>query len=122
MDTDDPLVIVYGISNCDRVKKAQVWLNSHGISFEFRDFKKFPPTIEQVSGWWDLTGGLELVNRKSTTWKSLSVEEQASTRFPDQVKSLLANYPTLIKRPVVEFSGKLLVGFDDEKYAAVFEP
>jgi len=121
MDSDDPLVIVYGISNCDSVKKAQAWLNRQGISFEFRDFKKWPPALNQVSGWWDLTDGLGLINRKSTTWKSLSVDEQAATQLPEKAKMLLVKYPTLIKRPVVEHSGKVVVGFDEKKYAAVFE-
>jgi Spx/MgsR family transcriptional regulator len=121
MDSDDPLVIVYGISNCDSVKKAQAWLNRQGISFEFRDFKKWPPALNQVSRWWDVTEGTGLVNRKSTTWKSLSVDEQAATHLPEKAKMLLVKYPTLIKRPVVEYSGKVVVGFDEEKYAAVFE-
>lgn len=120
MDSGNPLVFVYGISNCDSVKKAKAWLNKRGIAFEFRDFKKTPPALNQVSRWWDVTGGSGLVNRKSTTWKSLSVEEQAAANMPGNAKMLLVRYPTLIKRPVVECSGKVMVGFDEDAYAAVF--
>ena len=115
-----PLIVVHGLANCDSVKKAQNWLKNRGMQFEFRDFKKSPPALDQIAIWWEKTGGRGLVNRKSTTWKSLTPDEQSEADLPAKARLLLAKYPTLIKRPVVEYGDKLLVGFVKEKDAAFF--
>lgn len=102
---------IYGIPNCDTVKKARVWFEEQGVEFTFHNFRKDGLTPSQVSGWMEALGDDVLVNRKSATWRKLSDAEKQLTG--EALIALLVERATLIKRPVIEEGKKLTVGFND---------
>lgn len=108
---------LFGIKNCDTVKKAQAWLQQHAVPYTFHDFRKDGINHEQVSAWHAELGDA-LINRRSTTWKQLSEADKAAAQT-DPVALLLAN-PTLIKRPLLDTGKVRSVGFKDEDYAKLF--
>ena len=110
---------LYGIPNCDTVKKARAWLDAHGVSYAFHDYKKAGVDARQLAGWCDEVGWEALVNRKGTTFRKL---DAALTRGLDRsgALALMQAQPSLIRRPVVTGAGPLLVGFTPEAYAARF--
>lgn len=110
---------IYGIPNCDTVKKARTFLEKKGITFDFIDFKKTPPTTDDIKRWQEAFGELP-VNKKGTTYKKFKDEFEALTPAA-QVKFLTIN-PSMIKRPVLEVRGKVLCfGFDAEKYQSLIK-
>ncbi|WIO75273.1 ArsC family reductase [Porticoccaceae bacterium LTM1] len=113
------MTTIYGIKNCDTVKKARKWLDQNGIEAHFHDFRDDGLTKEQVEMWTKQVGWEVLLNKRSTTWKQLdsTVREQI-----DQNSAIAAilEHPTLIKRPVLEAQGELLVGFKAEQYSSLF--
>ena len=113
-------MIVYGIPNCNTIKKARTWLTENGFEYEFHDFKKLGITAEKLVEWCAVFGWEKVLNKKGTTWRKLSSETQGGVK--DQasaVEVMLAN-PSAIKRPVIEQDGKvLLIGFQEEEYAAI---
>jgi len=113
------LAILYGIPNCDTVKKARQWLSAHHVDYRFYDLKKSginPPTLKN---WLDKVAMDSLINRRGTTWRTLSeAEKRASDQ--DALIKLICQYPTLIKRPVIDTGSQILVGFDQDKYRHVF--
>lgn len=115
------MVILYGIPNCDTVKKARTWLDEQGISYTFHDFKKMGIDQKRIQHWVD-TMGLEVVlNKKSTTWRGLSSEQQASAANTKKAIQLIQESTSLMKRPVLEKDGKVMViGFDEAKYKSLF--
>lgn len=112
-------ITLHGIPNCDTVKKARAWLADHGITYEFRDYKKTPPTAAELQAWVDDAGWEVLLNRAGTTFKKLS---DADTTGIDAAKAiaLMAAHPSTIKRPVVTGAGALVVGFKPENWDARF--
>ena len=94
---------VYGIANCDTVKKARTWLNEHGLSYEFHDFKKMGVSESSLDHWIHIIGWESLLNRKGTTWRKLDTSTQATVKDADSAKALMMIHPSLIKRPVVEW-------------------
>lgn len=111
---------VYGIKNCDTVKKARAWLDDHGIEYEFVDFKKTPPSAEEIVRWCDALGVEKVLNRRGTTWKKFSESEQARADTFHGTIALLVAHPSAIKRPVVEIGSDYLVGFDEGAYQVQF--
>ncbi len=109
---------VYGIKNCDTVKKARAWLDLHGITYEFVDFKKSPPSAEEISRWCRALGVNVLLNRRGTTWKKLTTNERTSAESIPGAIALMVAHPSAIKRPVIETGSKLLIGLDKEEYQA----
>lgn len=110
---------VYGIPNCDTVKKARQWLDARGVDYAFHDYKKEGADPERL-GKWIATAGVDTVlNRRGTTFRKLSDAEKADI---DEAKAvtLLQQHPSMIKRPVVEYPGGLLVGFKEDEWAAAF--
>ena len=105
-------VQLFGIPNCDSVKKARVWLDSKGIEYEFQDFKKSPPTLSQLKGWCTRVDWETLVNKKSTTWRSLPKAVQARVKDESSACEVLLEFPSLIKRPVIwsTHSSAVIVG------------
>ena len=104
---------LYGISQCDTVKKARQWLQSQGAEFVFHDFKKEPPTPAQCLRWAELLGPQRLINRKGSTWRQLTPDEQANSDTIAGAAAIAQAHPSAIKRPVVEWAcGELSVGFD----------
>ncbi|MDQ7948096.1 MAG: Spx/MgsR family RNA polymerase-binding regulatory protein [Pedobacter sp.] len=109
---------LYGIPNCNTVKKAQDWLKSNQIAYEFHDFKKKGVTPEKLDQWFDAFGWEKVINRNGLTFKKLSKEEQVQLNTPEQVSSYLQANTSAIKRPILERDGKaILIGFSAEDYA-----
>jgi arsenate reductase len=111
------MIKVYGIKNCDTMKKALNWLNEHGVAHEFVDYKKAGVAETHLPDWAARAGWQKLLNTRGLMWKKLSDEERADV---DEAKALklMAQYPALIKRPVLDTGASLLVGFVPETYAA----
>lgn len=107
---------VYGISNCDTVKKAFKFLKYLNIPFEFHDYKKTGISEAKLKEWISVHPESLLLNKKSTTWRSLSREEQQEAESKQGALKLMQEYPTLIKRPVAEISGTILLGFNEAAY------
>ncbi|MEX3613397.1 MAG: arsenate reductase [Burkholderia gladioli] len=113
--------VVYGIPNCDTVKKACVWLDEHGVAFDFHDFKKAGLTAAIVKGWLKDVPLETLVNRRGTTWRALPDAVKASAETEAGAIALMLDKPSVIKRPVVEVDGRVkAVGFVSDQYAALF--
>ena len=110
-------VCLHGIPNCDTVRKARRWLEGHGIDCSFHDYKKQGINSEKLGGWVNEKGWQALLSRRGTTFRKLSDEEKADI---DAVKAvaLMEAHPSMIKRPVLERDGLLLVGFDPDEWEA----
>jgi arsenate reductase (glutaredoxin) len=110
---------LYGIPNCDTVKKARTWLEARGINHAFHDYKKAGVDPVMLGKWCDVLGWEVVLNRAGTTFKKLDAADKAGL---DQVKAiaLMVAAPSMIKRPLVEHPGGLLIGFKPELWAAVF--
>ena len=105
-------ITLHGIKNCDSVKKARQWLAAAGIDYEFRDFRASAPTAAEIQGWLEHCEWQQVLNKRSTTWKSLDEADKAGVNDAATAVKLLAANPTLIKRPVFVAPGLLAVGFD----------
>lgn len=108
---------VYGIPNCNTVKKAIDWLKNNDAEYEFHDYKNQGITKGKLKEWSKLAGWKKLVNKKGTTWRALPAEEQQKVTNEKAAIELMIEKPSVIKRPVIESGGKLIVGFDDEEYS-----
>lgn len=109
------MLTLYGIKNCDTVKKARRWLEDHGIEYQFHDFRQDGLDKKQLSGWVEQLGWEAILNKRSTTWRNLSDKEKAISTNQQAIKLLLSN-PTLIKRPVVEKNKTVFVGFKEAEF------
>jgi Spx/MgsR family transcriptional regulator len=109
---------IYGIPNCDTVKKARVWLEAQGKDYSFHDYKKEGADAERIAGWIAAAGLDVVVNRKGTTFRALSDADKARAADAATAPALLAVNPSVIKRPIVEHGGGLLVGFKADDWAA----
>ncbi len=110
-------VIIHGIKACDTMKKAQTWLDAHGVVYDFHDYKKVGITTAKLSAWAAEVGWEVLLNKAGTTFRALS---DADKQGLDQAKAiaLMVAQPSLIKRPVLETADGLIVGFKPEIYSA----
>lgn len=106
---------MYGIPNCDTVRKAQKFLDAQQINYEFHDFKKQGLALETIQKWLEHQPIEILVNKRSTSWKQLT-DEQKEKLLSKADLTVLTTMPTLIKRPVLETDTKLLVGFNTQDY------
>lgn len=106
---------LYGIKNCDTVKKARKWLESQGIEYQFHDFRVDGLTAEIIEQWFKAVDWESLVNKRSTTWRQLD-DAQKEDLNEQSAASLLLENPTLIKRPVLDNGISILVGFSEENY------
>ena len=114
------MINVYGIPNCDTVKKARAWLTEHGLAHTFHDFKKHGVPENRLPTWASAVGTDKLLNRQGTTWRKLDAAKQASANTPQGAQALMVANPSVIKRPVVEWqNGNITVGFDSHLWAAV---
>lgn len=112
---------LYGIPNCDTVKKARTWLADNGHEFTFHDFKKQGLSRDLVQGWLKDVDWETLVNRKGMTWRNLPDERKAQIVDADSAIDLMLENPSVIKRPVLQGAGAVAVGFSGEAYASKFE-
>jgi arsenate reductase len=111
---------LYGISNCEQVKRARAWFGARGLAVEFVDHKKTPPTPALIERWLAHVDASRLVNRAGTTWRKLDDAERAGADTRSGAIALMVAHPSLIRRPVIEHDGALLVGFDADDYARKF--
>jgi arsenate reductase len=111
---------LYGIPNCDTVKKARTWLADNGHDFTFHDFKKQGLRRDLVQGWLKDVDWETLVNRKGMTWRNLSDERKAQVIDADSATELMLENPSVIKRPVLQGVGPVSVGFSAGQYADKF--
>jgi arsenate reductase len=111
---------LYGIPNCDTVKKARTWLADNGRDVDFHDFKKQGLERGTVARWLEQLDWEVLVNRKGTTWRKLSDERRAQVVDKASALDLMLENPSVIKRPVLEGAGKLSVGFSSAQYEELF--
>ncbi len=110
---------VYGIKNCDTMKKARAWLDGHKVAYAFHDYKAEGIDRARLEGWLKKVSWEVLLNRAGTTFKKLPDADRESLTEKKAVALMLAQ-PSMIKRPVLEHAGKITVGFKPEIYAAVF--
>jgi Spx/MgsR family transcriptional regulator len=110
-------MILYGIPNCNTVKKAQDWLKANQIDFQFHNFKKDGITAEKLTEWFGVFGWEKIINKNGLTFKKLSKEEQTQINSPLKAITYLLQNTSAIKRPIVEQDGKaILLGFIEEAY------
>ena len=112
---------LYGIPNCDTMKKARSWLESRGVAYEFHDYKKLGITRPQLLAWAKVVGWETLLNRAGTTFRKLP-DEAKENLDERKALALMLEQPSMIKRPVLELDGRVLVGFSPEKYSALTQP
>lgn len=111
--------ILYGIPNCDTVKKARTWLDAQGIAYTFHDFKKQGVPADRLPRWLQAVGRDKLVNRQGTTWRKLDPALQAGVVDDASAATLLLEHASVIKRPVVEWADdRTTVGFKADEWAA----
>ncbi|WP_288841488.1 ArsC family reductase [uncultured Deefgea sp.] len=110
---------LYGIPNCDTVKKARVWLTENNFDYEWHDFKKNVLSPALIEDWIANCGWEVLVNRQGTTWRNLDEASKASLVDAASATALMLANPSLIKRPVLDYKGKISVGFKPEIYSAL---
>ncbi len=114
------MIKIYGIPNCDSVKKAITFFTKHNISYKFHDFKKEGLSILICKHWLTLQPASVLLHKKSTAWKLLTSVEQNQTNSNTDLINLFVQHNNLIKRPVIEYKTKLYVGYNEELYSLTF--
>lgn len=110
--------IVYGIPNCDTVRKARKWLDEQCIEYRFHDIRDDGLTIEQVTAWCDQLGADIVLNKRSTSWRQLTTKQQHVTSSA-QAAALIVEHPTLMKRPLLESEQAITVGFSSAEWSAL---
>ena len=111
------MTILYGIPNCDTVKRARDWLTSRGVAYEFHDFKKQGVPADHLAAWVKSAGWERVLNRKGTTWRKLPEAQQASVADAATAQAVMREQASVIKRPVVEWDdGGITVGFDADDW------
>jgi Spx/MgsR family transcriptional regulator len=112
-------VTIYGIPNCDTMKKARTWLEGHGVAYAFHDYRAAGLESERLDGWVEKLGWQVLLNKASTSFRDLpDAKKQDLTE--KKAKALMLANPTMIKRPVLDLGDRLLVGFKPDVYAEAF--
>ena len=114
-------ITLYGIPNCDVTQKALGWLKANKISVEFHDYKIAGITKEKLSNWCKKKSWEILSNKRSTSWRSLSGSEQEKVVNETAAIKLMMEHNSIIKRPVIENSDQLIVGFNEEEYRKAFK-
>jgi arsenate reductase len=113
------MTTIYGIRNCDTMKKALAWLDGHGIDYVFHDYKKLGVPAEKLRVWIDRMGWEALLNTRGTTFRKLPAVRQTALD-DERALALILEFPSAIRRPVLEHRRTLLVGFDAQEYAVAF--
>ena len=112
-------IIVYGIPTCDVTKKALVWLKKNNLVFDFHDYKKQGITTAKLSSWSKEKGWQMLLNKRGTTWKVFNPDIQQAIINQKSAVQLMQTHTSLIKRPVIEAAGNILIGYDEAAYKEV---
>lgn len=113
------MTTLYGIKNCDSVKKATKWLDSRNVAYTFHDFRVDNIAENQVASWVDSVGWENVINKRSTSWKQLDSDSRERMDNVNAIAAVLKN-PTLVKRPVLERGGNLVFGFKESIYTKLF--
>ena len=116
---DIAVITLYGIKNCDTVKKARKWLDLHSIDYQFHDFREDGLDQDAVVAWIDELGWQNLLNRRSQSWKTLG-EEARENMDDDAARKAVLAHPTLIKRPLLDTGKQRYTGFSAANYAKIF--
>jgi arsenate reductase len=111
------MVTIYGIKNCETMKKSFAWCDARGVEFVFHDYKKQGVDRDRLDQWCQHLGWKSLVNMRGTTWRKLTPEQHAISTQEEAV-ALMLEHPSLIKRPIVETGTQLLVGFDPQMFVS----
>ena len=112
-------ITIYGIKNCDTMKKARAWLDGHGVAYHFHDYKTEGISKEKLKRWCDECGWETLLNRAGTTFRALPERDKDGLTEKKAIALMMAQ-PSMIKRPVLDVGGKLLVGFRPDQYEGAF--
>ena len=113
------MITVYGIRNCDTVKKALKWLDQEGVEYQFHDYKKQGLEKKVLTNWCKQTDWQLLLNRRGTTWRKLPEEARENINKTSAIP-LMLEHTSMIKRPVIDTGDDLLLGFDLERYQEIF--
>jgi Spx/MgsR family transcriptional regulator len=113
------VITLYGIKNCDTVKKARKWLEAQDINYQFHDVRSDGLELAQVNSWLESLGWETLVNKRSTTWKQLDSPQRDSLSSQDAA-AIILEHPTLIKRPLLDTGSTIHVGFKEADYQTLF--
>jgi len=111
------MVTLYGIRNCDTIKKAFAWCEERDVAYDFHDYKKSGVDRARLVAWCKAVGWKTLLNTRGTAWRKLDPQQQQIDSQGAAV-DLMVEYPSLIKRPVVEANGQLLIGFDPQLFSS----
>ena len=112
-------ITIYGIKNCDTMKKARAWLDGHGVAYDFHDYRAEGVAKDKLKQWSDELGWETLLNRAGTTFRKLPEADKEGLNEKKALALMLAQ-PSMIKRPVIEKGARLLVGFKPEEYIKAF--
>lgn len=110
------MMTLYGIPNCDVTKKAMDWLKKHKLEYAFHNYKEEGISAEKLNEWSGKVGWEKFFNKRSTTWKELPAKEQQSATNQNNAVKIMRQHNSIIKRPIIEYNGKLLIGFDEKLY------
>ncbi len=114
------MIHIYGIPNCDTVKKARKWLDANGTAYAFHDYKKEGADPAKLKAWIAAHGVDVVLNKRGTTFRKLGDAEKADAGDGNKAVTLLVQHPSMIKRPVVETPEGILVGFKEDEWSAHF--
>lgn len=114
------MITLYGIKNCSSVKKAQIWLDEHQLSYLFFDYKKTPPTHELLLKFTAQLNWQDVLNKKGTTWRKLDDNEKNAVIDKESAIAVMLKYPSSIKRPIIEYNNQYLLGINETTLAQFF--
>jgi arsenate reductase len=109
------MIKIYGIPNCDTMKKARRWLEANGVEYDFHDYKKLGVPEKNLKNWVKQTGWETVLNKRGTTWRKLDEDHKDNIDEAAAIQVMLNN-PGIIKRPILESGKLLLIGFDEDQY------
>ncbi len=110
------MIKIYGIKNCDTVKKAINWLEANNVKYQFHDYKKVGADKETLQRLIQEFGVEKIINRKGTTWRKLSLDEQSKINDQESALKLMMENTSIIKRPIIDLGAKFLLGFDEVEW------
>jgi arsenate reductase (glutaredoxin) len=114
-------IIIYGIPNCDTTKKAMVWLQKNNIAFSFHDYKLQGISKEKLAAWCGKKGWETIFNKRSTTWRELPEAEQNKVIDQEAAIKVMLQNNSIIKRPIVEYSNVIIVGYNETAYKGLLK-
>lgn len=113
------MTTIYGIKNCDTMKKAMRWLDEHQVDYQFHDYRKDGLSEAQLNAWIETLGWEALINKRGTTWRKL--DEQTQQSMDDKLAlTVLLEQPAMIKRPLLDQNNQITLGFKADQYEEIF--